>query len=177
MPKKLIKRFLPHHDKVKKHKHLQMFGTLLHSPNLWHLNRRSVAGAFANGLFMAFMPVPFQMILAAGAAIVFSVNLPLSVALVWITNPLTMPPIFYGAYKVGNWLMGRQGSANFNIELSIDWLTTGLVHNWQPFLLGCFVCGSIAALLGYVSMRLYWRHHVLKEWNKRKQKQMFPHDK
>jgi uncharacterized protein (DUF2062 family) len=170
MPKKFIKRFLPHRDKVKSHKHLQMFGTLLHSPNLWHLNRRSVAGAFAVGLFIAFVPVPFQMILAAGAAILFSVNLPLSVALVWITNPITIPPMFYGTYLVGNWLMGRPAS-ELHIELSVDWLMHGLTNVWQPLLLGSFVCGTIASILGYVCIRLYWRHHVIKQWNKRKQRQ------
>lgn len=143
-----------------------MFGSFLHSPNLWHLNRRSVAGAFANGLFMAFIPVPFQMVLAAAGAILFRVNLPISVALVWITNPLTMPPMFYGAYRVGNWLMGRQGGA-FHFELSFDWLMTGFGHIWQPFLLGCLVCGAIASLSGYLAIRLYWRHHVIKEWRKR----------
>lgn len=167
MPKKFIKRFLPNHDTVKNHKHLQIFGTFLHSPNLWHLNRRSVAGAFANGLFMAFVPVPFQMVLAAGGAILFHVNLPLSIALVWITNPLTMPPMFYGTYRLGNWLMGREGG-EFNFELSMDWLMTGLSHVWEPFLLGCLVSGIIASGLGYLAIRLYWRHHVVKEWRKRK---------
>ena len=69
MAKHLIKRLIPDHEIVRGHKHLQIFGRLLHDPNLWHLNRRSAAGAFAVGLFMAFAPVPFQMLLAAGAAI------------------------------------------------------------------------------------------------------------
>jgi uncharacterized protein (DUF2062 family) len=47
------------------------------------------------GLFCAFIPVPFQMLLAAPSAIIFSANLPVSIALVWITNPITMPPIFF----------------------------------------------------------------------------------
>jgi len=169
MPKKFIKRFLPHHDTVKNHKHLQVFGTFLHSPNLWHLNRRSVAGAFATGLFMAFVPVPFQMVLAAGAAILFNVNLPISVALVWITNPLTIPPIFYSTYLIGNWLMGRDGG-DFHFELSVDWLMTGLEHVWQPFLLGCLVSAIVASVTGYLAIRFYWRHHVIKEWRKRQQK-------
>jgi len=160
---------MPDRDTVRNHKHLKIFGKLLHSPNLFHLNRRSVAGAFANGLFMAFMPVPFQMILAAAGAISFSVNLPLSIALVWITNPLTMPPMFYGAYKVGTWIMGSE-PGEFNFELSYDWLMTGLATIWQPFLLGCFVCGTVAAALGYAGMRLFWRYRIVKEWRKRNRK-------
>lgn len=162
---------MPDHEKVRNHKHLRVFGTLLHSQNLWHMNRRSVAGAFANGLFMAFVPVPFQMLLAAAAAIIFSVNLPLSVALVWVTNPLTIPPMFYGAYRVGAWLMDRQPST-IQFELTMDWLTNSLIAIWQPFLLGCLVCGVTAGLLGYLTIRLIWRLHVISEWKKRRLKRL-----
>ena len=50
---------------------------------------------------MAFLPVPFQMVLAALGALWRRVNLPLAVALICITNPLTMAPAFYLCYKVG----------------------------------------------------------------------------
>ena len=171
MPKKFLKRYMPSHEKVRNHKHLKVFGTLLHSQNLWHMNRRSVAGAFANGLFMAFVPVPFQMLLAAGAAIIFSVNLPISVALVWLTNPLTIPPMFYGAYRIGAWLMDLQ-PRNIQFELTMEWITSSLAVIWQPFLLGCFVCGVLFSIIGYVSIRLIWRLHVVAEWKKRRQRKI-----
>ena len=121
MPRKLIKKYLPDHQKIKQNKTINIFGDLLHDANLWHLNRRSARGAFAIGLFNAFVPVPFQMWLSALAAIVFKVNLPLSVALVWISNPLTMPPMFYGCYLVGEWILGETGH-DFAFEPSWDWL-------------------------------------------------------
>jgi len=78
MPKKFIKRYLPDHEKIRNHKSLnKIFGTLLHDPNLLHLNRRSVSGAMAVGLFLAFVPLPIQMGLAAGIAILIRVNLPI----------------------------------------------------------------------------------------------------
>ncbi|MFP3345629.1 DUF2062 domain-containing protein, partial [Halomonas sp. SIMBA_159] len=58
-------------------------------------------GAFAVGLFFAWMPIPFQMVASAAVAIPMRVNLPLSVSLVWLTNPLTMPVLFYLSYLVG----------------------------------------------------------------------------
>ena len=64
MPKKTIQLFLPDHKKIKENKTLSIFGDVLHDANLWHLNRRSARGAFAVGLFFAFIPVPFQMLLA-----------------------------------------------------------------------------------------------------------------
>ncbi|MDH5777262.1 MAG: DUF2062 domain-containing protein, partial [Gammaproteobacteria bacterium] len=82
MPKKFIQRYMPDHDKIRQHPHLnKMFGTLLHDPNLLHLNRRSVSGAFFIGLFMAFVPMPFQMVPAAALAIYFRTNLPISIGL------------------------------------------------------------------------------------------------
>jgi len=151
---------------IRNHKHLQFLGTLLHDPNIFHLNRRSVSGAFSVGLFMAFVPVPFQMVLAAIGAIALRVNLPISVALVWITNPLTMPPIFYGAYKVGTWIL-QTPARDIQFVLSMEWLMHELAEIWQPFLLGCFVSGVFFAVLGNVSIRLFWRLHVNRNWKKR----------
>lgn len=94
MPRKLIKRFMPDHEVIKRQKALKVFGNVLCNPNLWCLNRRSAAGAFAVGLFMAFVPLPSQMIMSAGLAVLLGVNLPLSVALVWVSNPITMPVLF-----------------------------------------------------------------------------------
>ncbi len=120
MAKKTIQRFLPDPNKIRHHKSLKIFGRLLQDANLWHLNRRSARGAFAVGLFFAFIPVPFQMVLAAATAIVFRVNLPISVALVWITNPVTMPPIFYCSYLIGT-LVLNQPEQHFSFEASWPW--------------------------------------------------------
>lgn len=151
---------------IREHKHLKIFGTLLHNPNLWHLNRQSVAKAFAVGLFVAWIPVPFQMVLAAGAAIFFHSNLPLAVALVWVTNPLTMPPMYYGAYKLGVWVMGTPVQ-DFQFELSMTWLSNGLSLIWQPFLLGCVILAVLHAVLGYIVIQLLWRWMVVRKWRRR----------
>ncbi len=142
MPKKFIRKYLPDPHKVREHKHLQIFGTLLHDPNLWHLNRKSVSVACAVGLFCMWVPIPLQMILAAAIAILVRANLPISVALVWITNPLTMGPMFYLAYKVGALILSVPPHG-FHIELSLDWLMTEMVLIWKPFLLGCFLFSCI----------------------------------
>jgi len=168
MPKRIIKRYMPDPHTIRDHKHLRFLGTLLHDPNILHLNRRSVSGAFSVGLLMAFVPVPFQMVLAAIGAIVARVNLPISVALVWVTNPLTMPPIFYFAYKVGTWIL-QTPVQKIEFVLSMEWLLHELGEIWQPFLLGCFVCGVSFAVVGNIAIRLFWRLHVGRSWKKRQQ--------
>lgn len=166
MPKKFFKRFLPEHHTIREHKYLRFFGTLLHHPHLWHLNRRSVAGAFSVGLFVAFVPVPMQMVLAAAIAILLHVNLPIAVTLVWITNPVTLPALFFFAYMVGATLLGMPVKP-IKIELSFDWLMTSLGAVWEPFLLGCFVLACICAVLGNIMMRLFWRLQVIRNWQAR----------
>ncbi|MCJ8321815.1 MAG: DUF2062 domain-containing protein [Colwellia sp.] len=168
MPKKFIKRWLPDQNTIKNNKHLQIFGDLLHNPNLWHLNRRSVSKAFAVGLFFAFIPVPFQMVLAAGGAILFHANLPLSVALVWITNPITMPAIFYFCYLVGTWALGSS-EKDFIFEASWQWVIDSLSTIGPAFITGCGILATLFAILGYFTIQGAWRFSVAKHWKKRKE--------
>lgn len=161
MPRKFFQRFLPHRRTIKENKCLQIFGDWLHEPSLWHLSRRSVAGAFAVGLFFAWMPVPFQMVLSAGTAIWLGTNLPLSVVIVWITNPVTIPPMFYIAYIVGTWIVGAPVT-DFSFELTFDWLLNELSAIWKPFLVGCFTMASASSMIGYLSIQGIWRYMVLR---------------
>ncbi len=166
MPRKFFKRFMPNHKQVKEHKHLQIFGDALHEPNLWHINRRSMAGAFAVGLFFAWVPIPSQMVMAAAAAIAFRTNLALSVALVWITNPVTIPPMFYFAYLVGTWVIGTPPQ-DFEFELSFSWLTDELASSWKPFLTGCLILATGSSLLGYLAVSRFWVYAVRKQRSSR----------
>lgn len=169
MAKKIIKKYFPDTTKFRDHRHLKMFGSLLNSPNLWHFNRYSVSMAFSVGLFTALIPVPFQMVLAAALAILFRANLPISVALVWITNPFTMPPIFYFAFKLGAYVLDVPPTG-FHFEASISWLTTGFLHIWKPFLMGCLIVGTLSALLSNIIIRLIWRYTVTRLWQARRLK-------
>ena len=167
MPRKFLQKYLPKHEKIRKQKVLAVFGTLLYNPNLWCLNRRSAAGAFAIGLFMAFIPLPSQMIMAAGAALIFGVNLPISITLVWISNPITMPVMFYFSYKVGAFLLNSPNH-HFHFELSWAFLIDQMGQIGPPLIFGSLVCGLIFALIGYFTIRALWRYSVVRSWNQRK---------
>ncbi|MFT6193549.1 MAG: hypothetical protein ACJASU_000445 [Cognaticolwellia sp.] len=167
MPKKIIQRFMPDYQKIKDNKHLKMFGALLHNASLWHLNRRSVSKAFAVGLFFAFMPVPFQTVLAACFAIIVHANLPLSITLIWITNPLTMPAIFYFCYIVGTWIVDVP-TRDFAFEANWQWLVDSVSTIGPAFIVGCSVLAAVFAFLGYLTINIIWRFSVAKEWKKRK---------
>jgi len=167
MPRKILKRFMPDHKTMREHPHLKKFGQRLTEPKLWHLNRRSVALGLALGLFIAFMPILGQMFVAAALAIIIRVNLPVAVMAVWISNPLTIAPLYFFTYKVGSWIL-QLPVEQHAFTLSWEWFTHEFLLIWQPFLLGSIVCGIIAALLGILSTRLVWRLIVIRNWLKRK---------
>lgn len=166
MPKKFIQRFLPDPSKLQKGWSLRILGRLSQNTNLWHLNRRSASGAFAVGLFVAFLPLPAHMLIAASLAILLRVNLPLSVALVWITNPITITPIMYAAYRVGSALL-QHPPQPFHFEWSFEWLHTGFATVLPPILVGSIFFGTIAAVVGYITVRTLWRQAVRTAWRKR----------
>ena len=167
MPRKFLRRLLPDVNKIREQKVLRVFGSALYDPNLWHLNRRSVAGGISVGLFLAFMPIPFQSIPAVAAAIWLRVNLLLAVMMVWITNPVTLAPVFYFCYRLGALIL-HQPYRHIEFTLTWRWIETVFLQVWQPFLLGCFIVSAFAALLGYWVVHWLWRQHVQREWDRRR---------
>ncbi|MFL0798250.1 MAG: DUF2062 domain-containing protein [Cellvibrionaceae bacterium] len=166
MPRKLMKRFAPDHAKLKATPGLKFLGKILDDPNLFHLNRHSVSLAFMVGLFCTFVPLPGQMILAAFLAYLVGCNMPLSVALVWISNPITIPPIFYATYKLGTYLLDTP-PIDFSIELSWAWMASEFPKIWEPLVVGSLISGVFFGVLGYLAMQWFWRWHVISNWEKR----------
>ena len=166
MPKKLIKRLSPEVHKIKAHPQLKYLSVFFHRENLWHVNRNSIANAFAVGLFCVFIPIPFQMVLAVLAAVWVSANIPVSILLVWISNPLTIPPIFYLCYKLGQLIL--QTPMIELDDMSDMNQILGIAHIWQPFLLGCFVMSCVSSIVGYTTVKVLWRIHILSYLKKRR---------
>ena len=166
MPKNLFKKWTPDPKKITGYRSLSFLGKLLHDPNLFHLNRHSVSVAFFVGLFLAFLPIPGQIALAALGSLIFRYNLPIAVTLVWVSNPITFPFIFFGAYKLGARIMAVP-PRTFEFEASWQWLQTEFLTVWQPLVLGCFMMSLFFGCLGYVGAQWMWRWHVVRKWRKR----------
>ncbi len=166
--KNLFKRYTPARSEIESQGRFGVFGKLLHEPNLWHITRYSAAGGMANGIFWAFMPFPGQTLFAAAVAIKARINLPISLLAVWLTNPITIYPIFYASYKTGSFLLGRH-PRHVHFEISWQWFTSTMLDIWEPLLLGCLLLGGISALLGYASVRILWRFAAIRKWEERKE--------
>ncbi|MEQ8290082.1 MAG: DUF2062 domain-containing protein [Gammaproteobacteria bacterium] len=159
----LLKRHLPNKEKLQAHGSLNFLADHLHDPNLWHIHRRSSAGGAAVGAFCAFIPLPIQMACAAILAILFRVNLPLAVVFSLISNPITIPPMFFYAHKLGSWLLGIHHKG-VQFQFSWDWFISTFVDIWQPLVLGCSILAIISASITYFLVRLIWRFTSINKW-------------
>ncbi len=162
-----LRKLIPSRHKMREFSALQPVAHLLNRPELWHFNRRGVSGAAFVGLFSAFIPVPSQMLLAAIITIIARVNLPISVALVWITNPITIPPMVYGSYRVGAWVLGID-VAELQVELSLDWVLANFIAIGKPLFIGSVICGLVAGSIGFTTSHFMWRNRVMHQWHKRR---------
>lgn len=78
---------------------------LLHADDPPH----KIALGAALGMFVAFTPtVGFQMVIVVFLAWMFRANKLAGVPIVWITNPVTVVPIYYPCYLLGAFLLGTE---------------------------------------------------------------------
>jgi uncharacterized protein (DUF2062 family) len=165
MPRKFIKRWLPDADTLRKTPGLKHLGTVLDDPHLFHLSRRSVAVAFLVGLFFCYIPTPGQAFLAAFGALLLRGNLPIAVALVWVSNPFTLPFFVLTAYGAGAVVLGG-GAIELPAAITWQWIKS----IWQPFLLGSVIMGLIAGLAGFFAVNIIWRISVARRGVRRRER-------
>lgn len=156
MPKKQLKKILPTHEKIKEQKMLKIFGNFLYKPSLWSLSRKKVLMGVFIGVFVCFIPMPFQMFLSSFLAILLNANLPISFILIFISNPITMPFMYYVAYELGAFLLNQSQHIQFNFHSMYD--------NFDAIALslytGSFVLGTICSILAVVVINFLWIHTV-----------------
>ncbi|HEU0200040.1 MAG TPA: DUF2062 domain-containing protein [Burkholderiaceae bacterium] len=183
MPRKFLRRYIPSVDKVRQIKALHLFGNALFHPALWHLNRRSAAGAMAVGLFCGLIPGPLQMLGAGIAALVFHVNLPLALLVTLYTNPLTIVPLYLLAYKLGSWALGvavaREPVPPPEWVWSQPVATMEAFGQWMlglgaPLALGVFMLAVLLATAGYVIVRVIWSIYLRRAWAARRRRRRLP---
>jgi uncharacterized protein (DUF2062 family) len=169
MPRRFFRKFALNRERFRKLWFVAPFDHLVHNPDLWGIRRRSVVPAFALGLFVAFMPVPGHALAAALLALLFRVNVAIAAVTTFVSNPLTIGPMFFFAYRLGRALLGLEPQP-LNFELSLSWLGSQFLLIWQPMVLGCVLLGSAAAFVGYVSLDLLWRASIADYLAKRRKR-------
>jgi uncharacterized protein (DUF2062 family) len=173
--RKYFKDRLPDQDSIRQIRWLKPIHHWLQHPNLWHLNRRSVAGGVALGMLCGLVPGPLQMLSAALLAVWLRVNLPVAIFTTLYTNPFTIVPLYVFAYAIG---LRVSGSTNGPIDIVStfpefqwnDWFSQ--VWDWivtlgKPLLIGLPILAVGLALISYIVVRLVWRIAVVLKWRRR----------
>lgn len=173
--RRYLKKYLPDHATICNNRWLRPFASSLLHPRLWHLNRHSAAGAVAAGLFCGLIPGPFQMLGAAICALVFRVNLPLSLFVTLYTNPFTIVPLYLVAYQLGRLAVGESNGflapPDFDAANFIGWTTA--MQQWmlavaKPLGIGLVMLAVGLAIVGYFATRTAWRVWLVAAWRRRK---------
>ena len=176
MPRKYFRKYLPDADKVRSSRLVRLFGGWLQHPNLWCLNRRSVAGAVAIGLFSGLVPGPLQMLTALLLVIPLRKNLPVALAVTFYTNPFTIVPLYLLAYGYGKLILGVNRDESRIEPFDMDWSDIGgsmqALGDWmlglgKPLAIGLPMLGITLAVLGYFVVELAWRVYVVSAWRAR----------
>lgn len=181
MLRKYLRRVLPSHDTIRENRYIARFGHRLQHHNLWHLHRRSVAGGVAVGMFAGLIPGsnPVQFTAGALLAVALKVNLPIAVIVTLYSNPFTIVPLYYLAFKLGQWVLFSSHSelptlpTEFSgiallkhLPEAFDWL----ISIGKPLLLGIPLLALILAAIGYFLTDWAWRAGVCWQWRARRRR-------
>ncbi len=154
--KSTLKKYSPKRENI----NLGWFNKHLADPELWKWNKKSIAKAFAIGLFCAFLPVPIHMLLAGILAVAFSANIMLSLLIVWVNNPITIVPIIYFTYKLGASIIGVEIDPEF--EFSFGYLMDNFWSATLALWIGGLITSILMATLGYFSIISIYKFRALK---------------
>jgi hypothetical protein len=112
-------------------------------------------------------------VVAALLAIPARANVAVAAVLTLIVNPLTIPPLYYAAYRIGAWelhhdatLVNPAAAERFSSELSrmLFW-----IHQASgPIAVGVLTIAAASAVIGYVVSALIWRFWSGSRWQRRR---------
>jgi len=169
-----LKKHIPTRHSIHEYRLLRPFAPHLSQPALWRMTRRSVPRGVALGLFVGVI-IPFMhTFIAAILAIPLRANVAIAAAFTLIINPLTIPFIYYSAYRIGSWelhhdatLLNPAAAERFSSELSrlLFW-----VHQASgPIALGVLSIAVASALVGYFGASVVWTSWMRSKFRRRRQ--------
>lgn len=126
-----------------------------------------VTRALFIGIFIGLIPMPFQMVAVMGMMFFLKFNVPIALSMVWLSNPLTMPFMYYVEYVTGSYILGIEHEP---VELSLAWFENHFSSIFLPLYVGTLFYASTLAPLVYFCVDWLWIHSVRKERKKSEEK-------
>lgn len=154
MSKRFFTKWLPTRESVEGNTHLRWLRPLFARPWLWHLNRRTVALGLAVGVFIGFIiPMGFQAPIAAAFAVWLRGNLAAAILSTLVTNPFTVAPVYFAAYRLGAFLTGVEATG-WSSQVSV---VGKIAAVGGPLMLGLVIMGAVGGALAYFGTHALWR--------------------
>lgn len=151
--------------------------TLLHADDSAH----QLAMGASIGTLLSFLPIfGIQMVTAFAVATVVRANKAITIPFVWITNPVTVLPVYGACLLLGRWIMRTSGSSSpMTAKALLDKMQPSSFGElftaayWSGFWdasvsiglelwLGCSIVGVIGGVIAYFVVRrivVAFRHH------------------
>jgi uncharacterized protein (DUF2062 family) len=127
--------------------------------------RKMVLKGVFIGLFIAFIPMPMQMLAVVSITPFTRFNVPVAISMCWLSNPFTMPAMYYMEYLTGSFFLGIEPSP---VELTLEWFSKNLGNIFIPLYVGTAFYSVFGSTLAYFIINLIWRNSVIKDQELRK---------
>ena len=155
--------------KNKKKNNLDKFIKKYHIPREYlSANRKAITRGLLVGIFWGFIPMPFQMLAVLAMTPFFKFNVPIAISMVWLSNPVTMPFMYYIEYLTGAFLLGKP---HLHVELTIEWFQNNIGNIFIPLYTGTLVYAIFVSVGVYYGVNWLWIHSVRQEKRHAKRKQ------
>ena len=132
-------------------------------PEYLSTNRKMVSRAVLLGIFIAFIPMPMQMAAVLAFMPFFKFNVPIGLAMCWLSNPFTMPPMYYMEYLTGSFLLNMKPEP---VELTLTWFSDNIDKIFIPLYFGTAMYSIFGSLLAYWAVNHFWGGSVEKDRKK-----------
>ena len=181
MPKKFLRRILPNQESIQKFEVSRRFTSRLDLPEIWLIQREKIAVGLAIGVFCGMIPGPLQMISAIALTLYLRVNLPMALIGTFLTNPLTIVPIYMLAYAIGQSALGSTDWRQLPEMPVTDWTSPAVaMETWiswlgglgMPWLIGMLLLAAAFSALAYCAVQLIWRVHQHLTMNRRRSQRL-----
>jgi len=144
--------------KTSKHKRLRDFIKKYKiAPEYLSTNRRMISRAVLIGLFIAFIPMPMQMAAVLLFVPFVKFNVPVALAMCWLSNPITMPPMYYMEYLTGSFVLGSEVES---VEMTLDWFSQNIDDIFIPLYVGAAFFSITFSSLAYWAVNHFWHGSV-----------------
>ncbi len=129
------------------------------------INRKSISRGVFWGLLIGFIPMPFQMLAVLALTPFTKFNVPIAISMVWLSNPITMPFMYYMEYQTGNFLLDKPPLPD--IELTLDWFSNHWDDIIVPLYVGTIPYSIIVSTLAFIGINWCWINSVRKQQNRK----------